>query len=81
MVKILKELSESKRDKRDIETRIVKRTVHSLQYKDQFGRWMNHSEHESNEKAQKKIPILKREVRQDEKADWSGYTEKGRVIV
>ena len=58
-----------------VETRVVKKTVHQVEYKDEFGRWMYHSTHDTEEDATKGLKSAVRSVRQDQRMKKSGKTD------
>ena len=72
------QLDEAKK-KDNIETRVVKKVVHSVEYKDKFGRWIHHSTYNSPEEANKTgVRRARRDAKSNNNADWSDYHEQGR---
>jgi hypothetical protein len=62
-----------------IQTRVVTKTIHEVQYKDQFGRWLRYMEYDDLETAKTKGTRQARSYAKSvQEADWTGYLEPGR---
>lgn len=62
--------------KNKTETRITKKVIHSVEYKDEHGRWIHHADYDSHEEASTKGVRRARSFAKPR--DWSGYQEPGR---
>ena len=71
-------LNEAKQKSKESNYRVTKRVVYDLEHKDQFGRWMTHSSHDTFEAAHKKIRSAKSEATKSKKYKDDDWHEVGR---